>query len=249
MLPWMLACGGSRSGVQAWTPDQLGAGPWFSVRDSLAQNGIWQDASKTIPADADGELIRKLTWLFSGPGADFSAVADTNRPTLKTSGDGVWWFETDGVNDLLTATASWSGSYTIGWSGRLLAAGDFPLVVSLKDGVEELRGNSTSGRLEMHSFALVSATDDTSSVGTDVAVIATSSGATGDVKLHIDGVQQASANTAGTRVVDLVNIGSRTGGTIPSNARTYGLAVMSSVVSGNDLTSLNDWLVSLRSPP
>ena len=115
-MPLNIGVGRALLGRRAFSPSHLaGLAPCVLPALSRSMGRLWQDALKTVPAVADGDLVRVATCPFTG--ADYIAPSDAARPTLKDAGGGKWYLEGDGVNDVLTcgtfygASGDFSGSF------------------------------------------------------------------------------------------------------------------------------------------
>ncbi len=139
-MPLLLTGAGPPLGGAGWTPDEL---------DSLisavipSATGFWQDAGKTTPADADGELVRVATSPFTDA-LDWVATADAARLSLETDGS-KWWLEStgqaSGFNLLGPAEVGLTANCTIAFrashesdenNSRIIQAGDQNRVISLR---------------------------------------------------------------------------------------------------------------------
>lgn len=72
---------------------------WY---DSSDVNTLWQNVGRTIPANADGNLVRVMDDK-SGNGYNLIAASDAERFTFKTNAkNGLSVLRSDGANDMLT---------------------------------------------------------------------------------------------------------------------------------------------------
>lgn len=100
----------------------------FSVATMRGGGALWQDTGKTVPATADGDPVR-----VANCGApDWTAPTDAARPLLWDEGGGKWSLFFDGVDDILSWTAS---GFVVAMSNYSLAASIVPL--STNGGVDK----------------------------------------------------------------------------------------------------------------
>ncbi len=96
-----------QSGGGGGIPD-VGIQATFIPRDSLNAGGkLWQDASETVPADADGDPVRVLECVITG--CKWVATSDAHRGTLTDLGDDNWGIDFGGVSNYHLDASGFTG--------------------------------------------------------------------------------------------------------------------------------------------
>lgn len=128
-MPTLLLTGAGPS--SPWFPSTVSGyvNSPYSFAELRATGNLWQNAAKTTPAVADGDLVRVAT---VAPGVDWTAPADANRPTLKNTAGSRWALRFGNTHTLASPTGtagSGSTGLTVCWRGTAPPGGTaWPLV-------------------------------------------------------------------------------------------------------------------------
>lgn len=87
----------------------------LDVTLARSQGKLWQDAGKTVPAAANGDLVRIAACPYTG--LEFSTT-DASRPALFDEGGGKWSLQFNGSDDEMQAVQTWPGVTAGSLSGR-----------------------------------------------------------------------------------------------------------------------------------
>jgi len=155
------------------------------------------------------------TWYDqSGAGLNLTQTTAANQPRIVNSGvldtqnshASMFW---DGTNDSIGAAWSGTASYTAYTMAVLKAAGNFPMMVVLENGFQELRGNSTTGQLEVTDGG-TPCRQSASSVDT-WAQLSWKRVSSTSLQGWMNNIAFAAASSASTRAATEVTLGTRAG--------------------------------------
>jgi len=111
------------------------------------------DSAALLTFAAGGSAYVTTWYDQSGAGLNLLQTTAANQPRIVSSGvvdvqnalPAIYW---DGTNDSLRVAWSGTASYTAYLMTTLKAAGNFPMMLVMQGGLQELRGISTTGALE-----------------------------------------------------------------------------------------------------
>lgn len=236
-----------------WVPTTLaGVVSAPIVRDAVTAGTLWQDLAKTIPANADGHLVRVFgdSWF---PAIEFTTPSDATRPTLKTDGTN-WWLEGDGTK-YFTGPALVPAT---GYAGAMISAAFRPAVVGQWRGViaDRVVGSSANSI----SLALYTRGDGNNFVGTQLGSdagnipIAAGSDYVGSLltpvsatrTTRLGGVHSRAGNGSSTLTttagVESRLMTGRVVGTEDWNGRFYGAIFHAGIPTGNNIANIERYL-------
>lgn len=212
------------------------AGFWYDPSDMSTQ---FQDSAGTTPVTAAGQPVGKINDK-SGRGNHLVQATAASRPTLQQDGSGYWHWLFDGVDDgwAMAGNADFSATDKVTVFAGVYKASDVAA-----GAVVELTANSSttpasfgliapltpaSDNFQFRSFGTVQATKLRAGFAAPVSAVATGVGdiAGDSCDLRINGVATAPVTTdqgTGNYSSAALNIGRRSGGTLPFNGRIYSL--------------------------
>jgi hypothetical protein len=171
------------------------------------------------------------TWYDqSGAGLNLTQATAANQPRIVSSGvldtqnshASMFW---DGTNDNIRSAWSGTANYTAYVMAVLKAAGNFPMMVVLENGFQELRGNGTTGKFEVTDGGFV-CTQAASSVDTWAQISWKRVSGT-STRGWMNNTAFAAAASGNTRVATEVTVGVRPGSALFANMYASELLVYS----------------------
>lgn len=216
-----------------------------SVAQARTQGDLWQDASKTTPAVADGDPVRVVVCPFTA--VEFTAPTDAQRPLLKQVGS-LWYLLFDGTDDFLAFSGPASKPLSMHMAAVATNLSNPIAAFSAPAGGQKFKlSDSGSGNKKMGGKeGAYNWSPSTTAATVNLALVAgLDYGSTGAATYYHSGVSDGvgDANTSDdTFTASLSRIGANAAGSELMVGRIYSWAIYTIAQGGNNCRLIHRWL-------